>query len=419
MPETLNVGNLSNLSFLRPAHEKKVSDKPKLPNGVIEDTAHLAVSGYFEGDAFPAGGKVLQSVSDLQELQHTSHGQLAGTVAASRRARWIDSLVGSAITLPGLAIVGLGVFAGIATSSLMAGLNVSAFSLPFLMLGTDLLASGLHSTGLKSNNILRLGRGVEQLKSGSDNLDRLKHSLESSAANYPRALQVCYLHGHGGDGKRIAGLDVEDVGRVLKQHKVDLTVVHSCCCCQLEVLSKMSPGAGLVLASAGPISTIVGWQPKKMFGDKALKSSTPEELAVAVAQGASGRSFSLNVIDAGKFEKELLPCLDSLGIQLLEEQRGPNQKSIRQALADAHGSFLGLGPHVDLGSFLKELAKQPISQATRKEIEQAAQALQSSTTFHKNDRGMTFSLEGDASLPEGWNAFLRSTGFKNKPLLGF
>lgn len=237
---------------------------------------------------------------------------------------------------------------------------------------------------------------------------RLGDTLGHQRQEHPESLQVAYLSGHGSH-KEIAGFHTANLGGVIRQHPVDLTVLDACNTGQIEVLAALGPQAGKVLSSVHPV-------PGKGFPIEELLQPHTDQGRYAF-EAARNSTDSLNLYDAEKASTVLLPALDRLGVKLEAMVKAGHRSELKRVLARSRGPEI-FGRRVDLGSFLANLQKERLPDPVRQAGIEARAALRE-TVLESTGWTISFRLDGQQSdsLPEGWNRFVRALHLIWKPIL--
>ena len=249
--------------------------------------------------------------------------------------------------------------------------------------------------------------------------ERLAKMVSDNEESFPEARHLVYISGHGYQ-KSSAEISFEEMSEKMEGLQVDATLFDSCLIGQMEVLSKISPWAGIVLAS--PHKTRArGYDLASMLDPKTINTASDQEFAVNIAKKARSTTSSFSAVDSRAFREEFLPALDELGASLHRELENGKRSSIKKALAKSTGTHWGFSPKVDMGSFLEQLAEAPLSQETQKKLKTTQAGFDKSVLFQKNKHSFSFDLKSgktDESLPQGWTSFLQGIDLNHKPLFG-
>lgn len=364
-----------------------------------------AVSAYLDGKAVLIERQVLQGVDQFERAGQATP-ELRITVDGVRRSRAGELARFAAFTLaPAAASAAVGVGVAASCGPLVGAAVGTALAAGLSGAGWKYLGLAFAAPRWRSEQRYTVGQGSEP-SGGGAGAPRLRNLLESSAQTCPASRQVLYLSGHG-DGQRLAGMKLQDLRSM---PPVSVTVLDACLGAQLEVLSHLSPWAGLAIASAHLVPGR-GMPIEKMLSASTLQQADTASLAGSLAQAAAPRLKSVSVTDTEALAGSLLPALDRLGRELSEGDRS----QVRRALAGSRspGWF---SSRVELGSFLQQLGQRDLAPRT---LEAAQAALAQTVSCAEKGSALTFDLSSGArreALPEGWNSFVEGLGCRRKPL---
>ncbi|MCA9792647.1 MAG: hypothetical protein KC910_12660 [Candidatus Eremiobacteraeota bacterium] len=365
-----------------------------------------AVSAYVDAKSAHIETLKLRAIDRFERAEQQADGQLQVLLDGQRHSRSHDGLLFSAM---GLLPTALCASAGHALSGSLgalvgAGVGLVLFALP----ATFFLGRALKAPQWKAEERLEIN-GPSRPTAAPAGTQRLASLLEESRRRAPEARQILFLSGHG-NRTQVAEMDMDALGKTMRDRPVDITILDACLVGQLEVMSRLAPWAGLVLASAHPIRAR-GLELEKMLRPEHLNQLDPTTAAVGMAKEAVSTTPSFAVIDTARLQSHLLPALDRLGEQLAAEPAG-----LRSILAGSLSSNGLFSARVDLGSFLTRLAEaRPASQ----QAQEALQEYHACVPFQKNQHGISFHLRAgrnDQTLPAGWRKFLTRLDCDFKPL---
>lgn len=369
----------------------------------FEAAPRVFVTAHLDGKASGIASPVLKGADRFEQAHEEAPGLLRGTIQASRRPRWLDFSIGAAGL--GAAILPAACLAASGGGALLAG-ALLACSLPLVKMMSDPIITSLRAPALTRKTDLQLGARSKATPEASRSTQRLRTNLEQARTRYPSSRQVCYLSGHGGDGKTLAGLNLTDLREDMSGQKADITILDTCSSSSLEVMSNLAPWAGLTIASSHPVLA-AGYRIQDMFKPEILNQKTTKCAAVEMAKATTPWLLSMNVIDTETVSSQLLPSLNKLGAELQKELAGPNAATVRRAFRRTKSAgFFPSKKRKYLSNFLQRLDGSKLGENAEKAVDAARQSLQATTVHQRNHRGMTFSKKGDQSLPEGWREFL-------------
>lgn len=376
--------------------------------------APIRTSVYLDGRASLIWDKVLQGVEQFEDA-YEANGNLAVTIDGDRRTRAADVATYAGLTLvPSAACVGIaaavgGYFHPLAGVAAVAGMGLAFGKGAW----KSFEASCLQPTPWAQGMRYKVGSGATPSPVATPGVERLRDLVGDPQAGR----HVLYLSGHG-DEKKIAGMKIGDLQAGMRDTNVSHTVIDCCLGAQLEVVSRLAPWAGFVLASTHPIPA-QGLPIEKMFAPSVVGAADDREAAVKMAEVSADAVGSWSVTDTDQLAERLLPSLDVLGHRLAEEIRGGNRALVRDALGDTRSPEFLVTRKADLGSFLEELSERPFSAETREAIEAAREAFADTVVYQKGELGLSFRLNHrrlpETGLPDGWREFLVEAGYRFKP----
>lgn len=382
----------------KPAPEKVEKSKPD-----VYVTAHL------DGKALNIGGWVLDGARQLGKAAKSAKGKLGGTIQTERGSPWVSMAFGAALAVPALAIGALAVGTAVAGAGIGAAASIAAWAAAPALLAANPILKAFADHRLRNDQSLELKSSETRASTEKEPVERLRQNLIQNMEEYPNSTQVCYLSGHGGDGKKLAGIPLTDLKDRLAETQSDITILDACSSCSLEVMANLAPWAGLAVASSHVVP-MIGYDIQNVFGQDQLQASSTEEMAVQMAKAAEGRTFSLNVVDTTVVGDKLLPSLSKLGASLEKELKSERGEHIKKALRKSRNvGLLNFGSQKDLGSFLDKLEEVELSELSEGALAETRDALASAMKYQKNDSGLFFSRRGHDSLPKEWNSFLKAT----------
>ncbi|MGE0494272.1 MAG: clostripain-related cysteine peptidase [Vulcanimicrobiota bacterium] len=365
-----------------------------------------AVSAYIDAKSAHIETLKLRAVDRFERAEHQADGQLQVLLDGQRHSRTHDGLLFTAIgLLPAALCTAAGyTMAGSVGALAGTGAGLALFALP----ATFFLHRALKAPQWKAEQRLEIN-GPSRPSLEPAGTQRLASLVEESRSRAPQARQILFLSGHG-NRSQVANMDMEALGQSMGDHPVDITILDACLVGQLEVMSRLAPWAGLVLASAHPIRAR-GLELENILRPEHLNQPDATQAAVAMAKEAVSTTPSFAVIDTARLQSQLLPALDRLGERLAADP-GP----VRPVLAQSLSSNGLLSARVDLGSFLTKLSE---ARPDHQEAQEALRAYRACVPFQKNQHGISFHLRAgrnDPTLPLGWRKFLTQLDRDFKPL---
>ncbi len=372
----------------------------------------VAISAYIDGKAHAIESLKLNAIARFVQAQTASQGDLVVTVDGQRHGPGSGSLKFAAAGLLPTALAGAAGFAlgGLPGAVAGAGLGLACFALP----AGFFLGRSLKALAWKSENRLTINGPSLPSPVPKPGVERLRSLVEESEQKYPQARQILFLSGHG-DRHEIAQMSVKDIGQGMQGTKLDATVLDACLVGQLEVMAQLAPWAGLVLASPHKIKAR-GLELVEMLKPENLDKQNTQDFAVAMAREARSTTPSFAVVDTHHLKDALLPSLDDLGHSLAEGLKHPDSaRLIKRSLARSQATDALLSSRIDLGSFLKQLARHEVSP---EQTAPAILAFEKAVPFQKNRHTLSFDLKAgrsESSLPKGWRTFLETLNRSFKP----
>lgn len=353
----------------------------------------MAVTAYIDGKATLIESHVLDGVDAFHRAEEKVDLNFA--IAGRRRSKTAQYAIAAAYAAAPVAALALGTAMG----SLGQGAMMAAITSPIL---------------LGSWRALQAAQAAPDFKPDKHGCDELKELVATQARRFPQALHVVYVSGHG-DHNEVAGLEFEELSHTMRGARIDVTVLDACLCSQLEVMSRLAPWAGVVIASTDPVPA-KGYPIEKMFAPEKLQHGDARSLGKELAETAQDAASSLAAIDTTVLRQALLPALDDLGNRLSQEIDSGNRPAVRKALKDSASRGL-FAASVDLGSFLSQLHTVELSDTTEASLAKARLAYDQTMVHTKNEFGMSFWLDAtqDSTLPEGWRGFLETAGYSRRP----
>lgn len=364
------------------------------------------VSAYIDGRASGIQSPVLDGVDQFEKATD-ANPDLQVVVDGRRRPDWLNySLTAGALAVPvagwvGFTLAGYPHEALAIAGTLAVGSAVGVYS----CLGQTFQARSWEHGARYTIGGDNLASPVA--KAGPEKLGSL---IVENGAKYPGARHVAYLSGHG-TREEIVGMKVEEIGEQLAGRQLDGMVLDACLTNQLEVLSKLAPWAGVVLASTHVVPA-KGLPIQKMFAPEVLNQADESQVFSKMAEVAAPATYSFSAIDTRVLKTEVFPKLDHLGRRLAEELRQGHRTPIRRALRRGQGF---ISSRVDLGRFLTALEQAPLSDQTQKAAGAAREAFEKSLLYQKNEHNLSFDLgeADDQSLEPGWREFLQEYDRRN------
>lgn len=372
----------------------------------------VSVSAYIDAKATHIESLKLNAVDRLEKATDTSDGALDVVLDGQRHSLAKDAALFAGL---GLAPAALATWAGWglhgATGALVGGaIGLAAFAAP----AGFFLSRSLKAPQWKTETRWHIGHSSEP-SPGVAGPQRLNSLVAQGAETNPQAKQVLFLSGHG-DRTTLASMKLDEIATAMKDSSIDITVLDACLQGQLEVMTRLAPWAGLVLASPHKIKAR-GLELEELLKPQILAQESSLETACQMAREAKSTTPSFAVVDTAQFKERLLPSLDSLGRKLAESWSDSSvSEGVKSALAAAVGTDGLFSRRVDMGSFLKELDKREI---LPEQTSRALESFKSTVPFQKNEHSMSFHLKAgrdDATLPKGWQDFLKALDLSFKPL---
>ena len=372
----------------------------------------VSVSAYIDAKATHIESLKLNAVDRLEKARDNSDGAMDVVLDGQRHSRAKDAALFAGL---GLAPAALASWAGWglhgATGALVGGaIGLAAFTAP----AGYFLGRSLKAPQWKAETSRHLGHSTEP-SPGEAGPQRLRSLVDQAKEINPQARQLLFLSGHG-DRTTLASMDLSEMSTALENSKLDITILDACLQGQLEVLTRLSPWAGLVLASPHKIKAR-GLELEELLNPQILAQDSPLETACQMAREAKSTTPSFAVVDTTQFKERLLPSLDSLGGKLADSWSDSSVSAgVKSALAAAVGTDGLFSRRVDLGSFLKELERRKI---LPEQTSLALDSFKSTVPFQKNEHSVSFHLKAgrdDATLPKGWRDFLKALDLSFKPL---
>lgn len=355
----------------------------------------VAVSAYLDGTAKMIEPPVMRGYRKFCRADLSPKIDVA--VAGKRRQVSTDRRIGLSCLAGAAGAVGLG-----------AALESTVGGGVGLLVGLAALPAGVFAARHLQASLVVPDFHADKPSSEEVHCRRLARTMEQQRVDHREDFQVAYLSGHGSH-KQIAGFHTENLGRVIRQHPVDLTVFDACNTGQIEVLASLGPEAGKVLCSVHPV-------PGKGFPIEELLQPHVNQGHHAF-EAAKGSTDSLNLYDAEAATRKLLPALDRLGAGLEEMVKAGRRADLKKLLAQSRGPEI-FGRRVDMGSFLSLLEKERLPDPVRQATIEARAALKE-TVLESTGWTISFRLDGQqsTSLPPAWNRFVQALHLNWKPLL--
>ena len=378
-----------------------------------ERRPRTVLSAYIDGKSRHIEALKLNAVDRLEKAQEDSQGELTVMLDGQRHSRTKDLALFAGL---GLAPTALAAYAGSmlngSTGALVGGaLGVGAFALPSLyFLGRAWKASQWTPETRYTPSEAARPTPIER-----PGAQRLRSLVEENQSGNPQARHLLFVSGHG-DRSSVAGMAMDDLSQAMEGSQLDLTILDACLQAQLEVLTRMAPWAGLILASPHKIKAR-GFDLQNMLKPQILRQDSKLAMAEEMARIARSTAPSFAVIDSGELKASLLPCLDKLGSCLATALEDPSKgRSVRRALKRAPSTDGLISRRVDLGGFLKELGRQGVLPELTRE---ANKLFKQAVPFQENEHSISFHVtegKNDTTLPEGWRTFLKALDCSFKPI---
>lgn len=374
----------------------------------------VSVSAYIDAKATHIETLKLNAVDRLENARAASDGAMDVTLDGQRHSRVKDAALFAGL---GLAPAALAAWAGWglhgSTGAMVGGaLGLAAFTAP----AGYFLGRSLKAPKWTPDTRWHLGEAPQPSPIERPGTLRLRSLVKESKEKNPEAKQYLFLSGHG-DRTTLAGMNLNELSAQMQGSKLDVTILDACLQGQLEVLTRMAPWAGVVLASPHKIKAR-GLELEKLLAPQTLAQASPLDAATRMVQLEKSTTPSFAVVDTHRLQENLLPALDSLGRRLAESwDEGSVSRQVKGALADAVGTDGLFSRRVDLGSFLEKLGER---QVLPEETSRAVESFRTTVPFQKNKHSVSFHLKAgrsDQTLPAGWRDFLQKLDLSFKPLL--
>jgi hypothetical protein len=373
----------------------------------------VSVSAYIDAKATHIESLKLNAVDRLEKARNSADGAMDVILDGQRHSRAKDVALFAGL---GLAPAALASWAGWglhgATGALVGGaLGLATFTAP----AGYFLGRSLKAPQWKAETRRHLGKSTEP-SPGKAGPQRLSSLVDQARESNPRARQILFLSGHG-DRTTLASMKLDEMANAMENSSVDITILDACLQGQLEVLTRLAPWAGLVLASPHKIKAR-GLELEEILRPHNLTHDSSLEAACQMAREAKSTTPSFAVVDTVQFREQLLPALDSLGRKLADSWSDDSlSEGVKSALSDTVATDGFFSRRVDLGSFLEELHKRQI---LPQQTSLALESFQNTVPFRKNEHSLSFHLKAgreDPSLPPGWRDLLKKMDLSFKPLL--
>lgn len=370
----------------------------------------VRVNAYIDGKSEHIEALKLNAVDRLERAQAASSGDMQTVIDGDRHTFQGDALRFTALGLaPAAVAAGLGWAASGSIGALVGGaVGLAVFTAP----AGFFLHRALKAPQWPAESRLTVGQPTaESTPVSQPGVERLRNLVDSGTA--PDSRQVLFLSGHG-DREVLAHMPLDDMSRAMRGSQMDVTILDACLQGQLEVMARLAPWAGLVLASPHKIKAR-GFDLEAVLQPAHLKAETPREMAIKMASECNSTTPSFAVIDTALLKSELLPALDTLGHELSHQLRQPGgRESITKALKGSLSTDGLVSRRVDLGSFLENLKETDLEA-----LALARETFRRSVPYTKNEHSLSFHLSAgrdDQMLPSGWRTFLRELNVGFKPL---
>ncbi len=365
------------------------TSKPTLTHTPVSVTAFLDGKARMIEPPVMRGHDQFQRASQNRPLNYHATGQ--------RREFSHEILEGTGFLAGSGAIAALGAAVS-AQFGLEAGICVGMFAIPPAFVGARRIQSAFTSQDFQP------GAPADS----STLSERLSTSLASARSKNPSGRQVAYISGHGSH-KEIAHFKPQEIGEVLRDNPVHLTVLDACNTAQIEVLSKLGAGAGNVVCSTHPV-------PAGGFPIESLFYS-PESLAENTYLSSMDSTAHLSLVDNQKLVKELMPSLDELAKRLKKELNSGSREQIHRALRKSRNPDL-IGARAGLRPFLQNLGNEDLSAPCKEALDLSLNSLKEAVP---QDTGwaITFRVDGkeNEALPPAWNGLFEELGYRWKPFV--
>jgi hypothetical protein len=372
------------------------------------------LSAYIDGKSQHIEALKLNAVNRLEQAQENSQGELIVTLDGQRHDRGKDTALFVGL---GLAPAALAAYAGWnisgAVGAVVGGaLGLGAFTAP----AGYFLRRSLKAPQWAPETRWTPSEPSQPSPVKSPGAERLRSLVDENQTRNPQARQLLFLSGHG-NRSEVADISLDDLWKTMRGARLDSTILDACLQGQLEVLTRLAPWAGLVLASPHKIKAR-GFDLEKMLKPATLQNDSVLQMASDMAVVARSTTPSFAVVDTEKLAQSLLPSLNKLG-QGLAASLGQSsvRESVRNALRDSKSTDGLISRRVDLGSFLNELSKRKVLPGL---VREANESFAQTVPFQENEHSISFHLtagRNDKTLPKGWREFLRELDCGFKPLL--
>ena len=321
----------------------------KIRSSKRKPSAHKTVlSAYIDGKSRHIEALKMDAVDRLERAHQNSHGQLTITLDGQRhsRAKDLALFVGLGLTPAALATYAGSVLNGAVGAVIAGTVGLGAFTLP----ASYFLRRSLKAPQWTSETRWTPTTGARPSPVKTPGAQRLRSLVDESQSRDPKARQLLFLSGHG-DREKVADISVDSISEAMRGTKLDATILDACLQGQLEVLTKLAPWAGLVLASPHKIKAR-GFDLEEMLKPETLRLDKLE-MAKKMATSAKSTTPSLAIVDTEKLDRLLLPSLDALGSALSSSMKEPAIRNlVKKALKTSKSTDGIVSRRVDLGSFL-------------------------------------------------------------------
>lgn len=364
------------------------------------------VSAYLDGTATHIQSHVLDGVEQFEEAV-AAEPSLRVIVDGDRRSNWGNyAMAAGILALPSLAAGAAALFGVGLPAKALKGLAFGG-SLVALVPAYRALRQSFEGTAWKHQARYTIGGQNRPSPVPEAGAERLRSLLAESANTYPNARHIGYISGHG-TRTEVANMNFGELQQKLADQKLDGLVLDACLTNQLEVLSKLAPWAGVVLASTH-ILPAQGLPISDMFAGEVLSQPDDKALFSQMAEKAAPAGFSFAAIDTEVVKQRLTPSLDRLGERLAAQLKEGDSAPVARALRDSSGPRWGYSGRADLGHFLKSLQGESLDPGLLAAAAEAQKALQEALLYSKDKNTLTFDYRDshqDPSLGPGWREFL-------------
>lgn len=379
---------------------------------VAQEPQKTVVSAYIDGKASAIESPVLDGV-DQFERAVAKNPELTVIVDGQRHSNFRGLAIATGIMALPIAGLAYGIATGLnPEKALLVGMGFLATALP----AYKTVAQNFQGSSWAKSSRYTIGSEPVATPVKSAGVERLKSLVQQTSQAYPRSRHIVYFSGHG-DQDEVASMEFSDIQRALGSERVDGVILDACLTNQLEVISKMSPWAGVVIASSHVVPA-KGYPIEKMFSNEVLSQKDDRAMFRTMAEQTAPATFSLSAIDTRVVKSRLLPELNQLGDQLCEELQSGSRPHIEKALGQSHSPNWVFDRRVDLGSFLEKLSEQPFGTDTQQAIESTRAAFDEALIYHKNKNTLSFDLQtsrNDSSVGPDWNRFTTELDRGYKP----